>query len=165
MTKVIFQETQRFRQIWIWVLLLGITGVSLGSLFFFERAVPLNIGNLAFPVGMLILLISLFLGLTLSTRITENSLSFRYFPFTKWKVFRFEEIEALELVEYNGLWEYGGWGIKWNGDTWSYTTSGKWGILVKTFDKKFLLGTQQPEQVRRVIDEFKARKSAQNPEN
>jgi hypothetical protein len=164
MTKVIFQETQRFRQFWIWVLILGITGVSLGSLFFFERAIPLNIGNLAIPVGMLILLISLFLGLTLSTRITENSLSYRYYPFTRWRTFRFEEIETLEVVEYNGLWEYGGWGIKWNGDTWSYTTGGKWGIIVKTNDKKFLLGTQQPEQVRQVIAEFNARKSAQNSE-
>ena len=164
MTKVIFQETQRFRQFWIWVLILGITGVSLGSLFFFERAIPLSIGNLAFPVGMLILLISLFLGLTLSTRITENSLSYRYYPFTRWRTFRFEEIETLDVVEYNGLWEYGGWGIKWNGDTWSYTTGGKWGIIVKTNDKKFLLGTQQPEQVRQVIAEFNARKSAQNSE-
>jgi hypothetical protein len=165
MTKVIFQETQHFRQIWIWTLLLGITGVSLGSLFFFERDVPLNIGNLAFPVGMLLLLISLFLKLTLATRITENSLSYRYFPFTRWRTFRFEEIEALDLVEYNGLWEYGGWGIKWNGDTWSYTTGGKWGIIVKTTDKKFLLGTQKPEEVRQVIDELKARKSAQQPED
>ena len=164
MTAIIFQETQRFRQIWIWTLLLGITGVSLGSLFFFERDVPLNIGNLAFPVGMLLLLISIFLKLTLATRITENSLSYRYFPFTRWRTFRFEEIEALEVVEYNGLWEYGGWGIKWNGDTWSYTTGGKWGIMVKTTDKKFLLGTQQPEQVKQVIAEFKAFKLAQQPQ-
>lgn len=163
MTKVIFQEIQRFRQIWIWTLLLGITGVSLGSLFFFERDVPLNIGNLAFPVGMLLLLISIFLKLTLATRITENSLSYRYFPFTRWRTFRFEEIKALDLVEYNGLWEYGGWGIKWNGDTWSYTTGGKWGIMVKTTDKKFLLGTQKPEEVRQVIDRFKAFKLAQQP--
>ena len=37
MTKVIFQETQRFRQIWIWAILLGVTGISLGSIFFMER--------------------------------------------------------------------------------------------------------------------------------
>ncbi len=165
MTAVIFQETQRFRQVWIWVLILGITGVSLGSLFFLNRDTPLNIGDLAFPVGMLMLVNCLFLGLTLSTRITENSLSFRYYPFTRWRTFRFEEIESMELREYNGLWEYGGWGIKWNGDSWSYTTGGKWGVIVKTTDKKFLLGTQQPEQIRQVIAEFKARNSAQNSED
>jgi hypothetical protein len=165
MTKVIFQETQRFRQIWIWALILGISGFSVSSLFLLEDKAPLSFVDLAFPIGMILLLNILFLSFTLSTRIEADSLSYRFFPFTRWRTFRFEEIEALELVEYNGLWEYGGWGIKWNGDTWSYTTSGKWGIIVKTTDKKILLGTQKPEEVRQVINEFKARKSAQNSED
>ena len=165
MTKVIFQETQRFRQIWIWALILGISGFSISSLFLLEDKDPLSFVDLAFPIGMILLLNVLFLSFTLSTRIEADSLSYRFFPFTRWRTFRFEEIEALELVEYNGLWEYGGWGIKWNGDTWSYTTSGKWGIIVKTTDKKILLGTQKPEEVRQVINEFKARKSAQNSED
>ena len=165
MTQVLFQETQRFRQIWIWALILGISGVSLSSLFFLEDKPPLNFGDLAFPIGMILLLNTLFLSFTLTTRIEGDSLSYRFFPFTRWRTFRFEEIETLDLVEYNGLWEYGGWGLKWNGDSWSYTTGGKWGILVKTTNKKFLLGTQKPEQVRQVIDGFKTRKSARNPED
>ena len=165
MTKVIFQETQRFRQIWIWALILGISGFSISSLFLLEDKAPLSFVDLAFPLGMILLLNILFLSFTLSTRIEADSLSYRFFPFTRWRTFRFEEIEALDLVEYNGLWEYGGWGIKWNGDTWSYTTGGKWGIIVKTTDKKFLLGTQKPEEVRQVIDGLKARKSAQQPED
>ena len=164
MTAVNFQETQRFRQIWIWALILGISGFSVSSLFLLEDKAPLTFGDLAFPLGMILLLNILFLSFTLTTRIEADSLSYRFFPFTRWRTFRFEEIESMELREYNGLWEYGGWGIKWNGDSWSYTTGGKWGILVKTSDKKFLLGTQQPEQVRQVIAEFKARKSAQNSE-
>lgn len=163
MTKVIFQETQRFRQIWIWVLILAITGVSLGSLFFLEDTSGLTFGDFAFPIGMALLLNVLFLSFTLSTRIEADCLSYRFFPFTRWRTFRFVEIETLELVQYNGLWEYGGWGIKWNGDTWSYTTGGKWGILVKSTDKKFLLGTQKPEEVRQVLDGFKAFKLAQQP--
>ena len=165
MTKVIFQETQRFRQIWIWALILGISGFSISSLFLLEDKAPLSFVDLVFPLGMILLLNVLFLSFTLSTRIEADSLSYRFFPFTRWRTFRFEEIEALDLIEYNGLWEYGGWGIKWNGDTWSYTTGGKWGIIVKTTDKKFLLGTQKPEEVRQVINEFKARKSAQNSED
>ena len=165
MTKVIFQETQRFRQIWIWVLILGITVFSLGSLFFLEDKPALTFEDFAFPIGMVILLNVLFLSFTLSTRIEADSLSYRFFPFTRWRTFRFKEIEALHLIEYNGLWEYGGWGIKWNGDTWSYTTGGKWGIIIKTTNKKFLLGTQKPEEVREVIDRFKAFKLAQQPED
>jgi hypothetical protein len=164
MAQDIFQETQRFRQIWIWALILGITGISLGSLFLLEKDAPINFGDLAFPVGMLLLLNGLFLGLTLSTRIKGNSLSFRYYPFTRWRSYTFEAIDAMELIEYNGLWEYGGWGIKWNGDSWSYTTGGKWGILVKTQGKKFLLGTQKPEEAKQAIAQFLAFKSA-SPES
>ena len=165
MTKVIFQETQRFRQIWIWALILGISGFSISSLFLLEDKAPLSFVDLVFPLGMILLLNVLFLSFTLSTRIEADSLSYRFFPFTRWRTFRFKEIEALDLIEYNGLWEYGGWGIKWNGDTWSYTTGGKWGIIVKTTNKKFLLGTQKPEEVREVIDRFKAFKLAQQPED
>ena len=165
MAKVVFQEIQRFRQIWIWVLILGISTFSIGSLFFLEDKAPLTLMDLAFPIGMVLLLNVLFLSFTLSTRMEEDSLSYRFFPFTRWRTFRNEEVETIDLVEYNGLWEYGGWGIKWNGDTWSYTTGGKWGIIVKTTNKKFLLGTQKPEEVRQVIDRFKAFKLAQQPED
>jgi hypothetical protein len=113
---------------------------------------------------MILLLNILFLSFTLTTRIEADSLSYRFFPFTRWRTFRFEEIEAMELREYNGLWEYGGWGIKWNGDSWSYTTGGKWGILVKTQGKKFLLGTQKPEEAKQAIAQFLAFKSA-SPES
>ena len=94
------------------------------------------------------------------TDVAWNSLSFRYYPFTRWRTYRFEAIDAMELVEYNGLWEYGGWGIKWNGDSWSYTTGGKCGILVKTEGKKFLLGTHKPEEAKRAIAQFLAFKSS-----
>jgi hypothetical protein len=66
----------------------------------------------------------------------------------------------MELIQYDGLFEYRGWGIKWNGDSWSYTTGGKWGILVKTKNKKFLLGTQNPEGAKQAIAQFIAFKSA-----
>jgi hypothetical protein len=160
MAKIVFQETQRFRQIWIWAILLGVTGISLGALFFMERDAPLDFSDIVFPIGMLLLLNLLFLSFKLSTRIKEDRLSFRFFPFTRWRSYRFEAIDAMELVEYNGLWEYGGWGIKWNGDSWSYTTGGKWGILVKTRGKKFLIGTHKPEEAKQAIAQFLAFKSA-----
>jgi hypothetical protein len=160
MAKIVFQETQRFRQIWIWAILLGVTGISLGSIFFMERDAPLDFSDITFPTGMLLLLNLLFLSFKLSTRIVVDRISYRFFPFTRWRSYRFEAIDSMDLVEYNGLWEYGGWGIKWNGDSWSYTTGGKWGILVKTQSKKFLIGTQKPEEAKQAIAQFLAFKSA-----
>jgi hypothetical protein len=160
MAKIVFQETQRFRQIWIWAILLGVTGISLGSIFFMEIDAPLDFSDITFPTGMLLLLNLLFLSFKLSTRIVVDRISYRFFPFTRWRSYRFEAIDSMDLVEYNGLWEYGGWGIKWNGDSWSYTTGGKWGILVKTQGKKFLLGTQKPGEAKQAIAQFLAFKSA-----
>ena len=160
MAKIVFQETQRFRQIWIWAILLGVTGISLGSIFFMGRDAPLDFSDITFPTGMLLLLNLLFLSFKLSTRIVVDRISYRFFPFTRWRSYRFEAIDSMDLVEYNGLWEYGGWGIKWNGDSWSYTTGGKWGILVKTQGKKFLLGTQKPDEAKQAIAQFLAFKSA-----
>ena len=151
MAKVVFQEIQRFRQIWIWVLILGISTFSIGSLFFLEDKAPLTLMDLAFPIGMVLLLNVLFLSFTLSTRMEEDSLSYRFFPFTRWRTFRNEEVQTMELVE-------------WNGDTWSYTTGGKWGILVQTKKKKILLGTQTPEEAKKAIAQFLALKSA-SPES
>ena len=84
----------------------------------------------------------------------SESISYSYFPFLGQRKYNWKEIESIELIEYKALADYGGWGIKWNGDNWSYTTGGTHGILIKTKDKKFLLGTQHPTEVKKVIDHF-----------
>jgi hypothetical protein len=118
--------------------------------------------GIVFPIGILALVNILLFKMELKTRIDQDSLSFRYFPFIKERKYRFEEIDSMDLIEYNGLLEYGGWGIKWNFDSWSYTTGGKHGILVKTKKKKFLLGTQKPAEAQKAIDQFNEFKSQSN---
>lgn len=156
MANFIFQETQRFRQFWIWAILILVIGFALGSTFFsteenldWQHSIPFGI------VGLVFLLL---LKLELNIKIDQDSLSFSYFPFLRERTYSFKDLDSLELIEYNGLLEYGAWGIKWNLDSWSYTTGGNHGILVKTAMKKFLLGTQKPEDAKRVIalfNEFK----------
>ena len=98
MAKIVFQETQRFRQIWIWAILLGVTGISLGSIFFMERDAPLDFSDITFPTGMLLLLNLLFLSFTLSTRIVVDRISYRFFPFTRWRSYRFEAIDSMNCL-------------------------------------------------------------------
>lgn len=157
MAEYIFQEIQRFRQFWIWGILILVTGIVVGSFFFSSEAT--SDWDLAIPLGIIGLVFLFFIKLELKIRIDQYSLSFSYFPFIKERKYRFEEIDSMELIEYNGLLEYGGWGIKWNLDSWSYTTGGKHGILVKTKKKKFLLGTQKPEEAQKAIDQFNEFKS------
>ena len=155
MTPPIFNETQRFRQIWIWVILLGVTALALGTMVNQLLNDPqTRLGELIIPVGVLFFVNGLFFSMRLTTRLDEYSLTFTYFPFLRKKVYPLSELVSMELIAYNGLLEYGGWGIKWNGDCWSYTTGGTHGILVKTKDKKFLLGTQNPEKAREAIEYF-----------
>jgi len=155
MASPIYTETQQFRQIWIWLILLGVTALVVGAMVNKLLNDPLaSPVELLFPVVLLLFINGLFFSMQLTTRIDSIALSFCYFPFLINRKYSWEEIESLTVITYNGLTEYGGWGIKWNGECWSYTMGGKWGILVQTSSKKFLLGTQNPEKVREVISYF-----------
>jgi hypothetical protein len=155
MANYIFKETQRFTQKSIWLLLVFVTGVVLFSAYMKE----LNFSDIMIPMGIIGLVFVLFLLLTLKITIDSESLSFSYFPFVRKRKFNFSEIESLELKEYNSLWEYGGWGLRYNFDSWAYNTGGKFGFMVKTKDKKFLLGTHKPEEAQKAIAMFEAYKS------
>ena len=155
MTPPIYKETQQIRQVWIWAILLTVTGIAGGTMIYqLINDTQTSLGELILPVGVLVFVNGLFFSMRLTTRLDASSLTFTYFPFLRKKVYPLSELASMELIAYNGLLEYGGWGIKWNGDCWSYTTGGTHGILVKTKDKKFLLGTQKPEEVKKAIDHF-----------
>ena len=152
MANFIFQESQRFRQFWIWAVLILVTGIAAGSTIFSTEAA--FDWEHATPFGILAMAFLLFFKSELKTRIDRDSLRFSFSPFIKERKYRFQDIVSMELIEYNGLLEYGGWGIKWNGNSWSYTTSGKYGILVKTSNKKILLGTQKPREAKAAVAQF-----------
>jgi hypothetical protein len=161
MSSPIFNETQRFRQVWIWAILLCITAIAVGTMIYQLLNDPeTNLGELIIPVGILVFVNGLFFSMRLTTRMDASSLTFSYSPFLIQRKYDWVKIESMDLIAYNGLLEYGGWGIKWNGDCWSYTTGGTHGILVKTKDKKFLLGTQNPEKAREAIVYFMEIKSS-----
>ena len=163
MATPIYNETQRFRQIWIWAILLGVTALVMGAMVNKLLNDPqATLVELIFPVVLLLLINGLFFSMRLTTRIDASSLTFSYFPFLSQRKYDWTIIESMELITYNGLVDYGGWGIKWNGECWSYTTGGKWGILVRTSTKKFLLGTHHPEKVKEVISYFMEIKSSSN---
>lgn len=160
MSHCVFTETQRFKSLWIWTILIGVIGITSWALFFTDPSKPTEGWSMAIPLGILLFVFVLFINLKLKIRIDPVSLSYSYYPIIKERKYRFENIESLELIEYNGLLEYGGWGIKWNLDSWSYTTGGKHGIMVKTNGKKFLLGTHEPQEAQKAIAEFHKFKSA-----
>jgi hypothetical protein len=154
MAEYTFKETQRFRQIWIWIILFLVNGLSVWAMFFANPPKPTEGWENLVPILILLLVNALFLSLRLKTQINSNSLRFSFFPLLREKSYSFDQIESLEVIEYNPLSNYGGWGIRFNFDSWAYTTGGNFGIMVNTKSKKFLLGTQKPEEAKKAIAHF-----------
>lgn len=159
MAQYVFKETQKFTQIWILAILLLVNSITVWGMFFTNPPKPTEGWENVVAITILLLVNGLLLSLTLKTRITSTSLSFSFFPFIQERKYSFGEIESMELIEYNSLLKYGGWGIRYNFDSWAYNTGGKFGIMVTTKSKKFLLGTHKPEEAEKAITHFLETKS------
>ena len=159
-----FTETQKFRQWWLWALLLAIAG-----LFGYGLYQQLYLGipwgtNPASDTALLVTglvpigLIVLFLTLRLDTHIDETGISYRFFPFQRrFKTIAWSEIEQAYIRQYNPIVDYGGWGLRLGlfGKGRAYNVKGNQGLqIVFKNGKKFLIGTQQPEALERVIHQF-----------
>ncbi|MBS9525022.1 hypothetical protein KIH41_11080 [Litoribacter ruber] len=154
-----FEETQRFRQPWIWMLL-GVLTLYVG----YEVAINWDQNKTftqAYPLLVVISVLLLFLTMRLQTRVVNGQLFYKYTPIiNSWRKYSFDEIETMELITYNSLLQFGGWGIRFNADAWLYNVAGKHGIKVVTAKQKFIIGTSKPEEAALIIEQFKAHKHA-----
>jgi hypothetical protein len=150
MAQYIFKETQRFTQPWIWAILLIVTGITVYGI----STQPFEGWEAIIPLLIVGLVIALIFSMQLKTRIDETGLTFSFFPLIKKRKYNLDQIESLELIEYNSLVKFGGWGIRYNLDMWGYNVGGKHGLIVTLKDKKFLLGTQKPVEIQKAIDQF-----------
>ena len=159
----IYIEEQRFNQTW---LLLGLAiafivvgfpiiknwnTISQGS--FLE--IMANFG------GFLIILfvVLLFKFFKLKTRIDEKGIYYQYLPFHfSYRFLPWNSISKCYIRNYNAIFEYGGWGLKFSftkhrGE--SFTVKGNIGLQIALLNgKKILIGTQKKEEIQRVIDTY-----------
>ena len=139
-----FREVQRFRQLWIWVLL---GGVSLLMIAFG----PISWGGLVVVGAVAMLLYSL----RLETEVRADGIYLKMWPLHR-SVRRipWSEIERYESTQYSPLQEFGGWGIRWTPGKLAYNVSGDRGIRIeRTTGRVVLVGSQRPEELVRSIDE------------
>lgn len=132
MNENVFEEVQRFDQWWLWVLLVGMTVLIFWS--------PANLG------ALILFLVSLFfLVIRLKTRISEEGIRFRFFPFIS-RNYSWKKIESAEVVDYGFV---GGWGIRlFTAYGTVYNVKGRKGLAVKMKNgKKFCVGTQRPSEL------------------
>jgi hypothetical protein len=152
-----FEEIQRFRQPWLWAML-----IALQLLFLYGLVQQLILGKqfgdnpapdilLVFLSLIPFFIIILFGVMHLKTTIGEENIEILFFPFTK-VIINKEEIEKAQVREYKALMEYGGWGIRY-GNGKAYTTGGNQGLQLQLKDgRKILIGTQKPTEIQQAID-------------
>lgn len=153
-----FYEEQKFRQAWLWTLLIGAALVSLwGS--YQQLVVGDPIGNHPVADGLLavlalipVALLVLFWIMKLSTTLSEQGVAMQYFPFLH-KRWTWQEIEKAEVREYRPLAEYGGWGFRRVSKGWAYSVAGKHGLeLTLKNGKVVMIGTQRPEAMQQWLN-------------
>ena len=153
-------ESQRFRNPWLWVLLITVNVLFL--IFGLKQLIwnipfgdkPAPDGLLAFLMAIPLLILLLFACSNLKTKFNEEQLEIRFFPFLK-KQFLFNDIQSMEIITYSPFFDFGGWGIRWNMEGWAYIVSGNQGLSVRMKDgKKYLIGIQNPEKYQKLLEQF-----------
>lgn len=164
--RVSFYEVQRFRQTWVLALVLPIS-LFLIVLFGYGMIKQLILGHpwggrplsdtalaiigplwILFGVG----LAYLFYSLKLVTEVQTDGLYVRFFPLTHHKI-PFENIKHCEGRTYSPIREFGGWGIRYGKRGKAYNVSGNQGVQLELSNgKRFLIGSQRPEELARAIE-------------
>ena len=154
---VSFNEEQKMDQWWLRVLMLGSAAVMAWAVYatWGENELYENIGMaVGFWASMILgfLVFAMVWFWKLTTRIDNYGINVKC-PFVNKKV-TWDEIESLELLDYGFI---GGWGIRISTKYGTaYNTSGSKGMAVTLKNKKkFLVGTQREEELKRIVEKWK----------
>lgn len=155
-TQIFFSEKQRFRQIWLWVVLLSLDAFSFYA--FYNQVInkhqfgnrPMSNNDLLFALVLLVVLTLLFFVLRLDTEINSDGIYVRFYPFQQtFKKYTWNEMQAAFVRQYNPIGDYGGRGIRFGflGKGRAYNISGNKGIqIIFNDNRKLLIGTLKPEE-------------------
>jgi hypothetical protein len=151
-----FYEIQRFRQWWLWLIIVFVLGFSaynsIGNAEFFSTT------ELIISLAIPILIFLLFFIIKLETKIDALGIRVRLFPFHfQFKYFPWKSIEKAYIREYSPLMDYGGWGLRIVsfGRGKAYNISGNMGLqLIFKDGKKLLIGTQKSVEIKKFIAEI-----------
>lgn len=155
-----FKEEQRFNQIWVWAILIAPMVMVLSQLAIAitgkEEFKTEDI--IAFPFLILVftVLIIWFKRMVLETVISAEGINIHYKGLFTKKQFPKSEILKAEIVTYDPLWHYGGWGLRYSSKRgWCYNVAGDKGLkLTLSNGKTVMIGTQQPEEIDSILKSF-----------
>ena len=159
-SEVVFKEEQRFRQLWLWAIVILASIIPWLGLII-QVILGQKLGNNPAPNWIIILIWLVFgigfplffYSIRLITEVRKDGIYIRFFPFhRKFKIFHYAEIESYAAREYKPIREYGGWGIRCRLGGMAYNVYGNKGVrLILKSKKKILIGTQKPEEFYKAI--------------
>lgn len=153
-----FTEKQRFTQWWLWLLLSAVMIYTIYN--FIEDRQYFSTPELAISILIPVLVIILFLVIRLETRIDEQGISVRFFPFQiTFRYYPWRNIKKAYVRKYSPLTEYGGWGMRQGlfGKGKAYNVKGNQGLqIILNDEKKVLIGTQKFEEMEEFLTEIKS---------
>jgi len=158
---VLFRETQRFRQVCLWLLLLLIAA-SIWVGFIAQIVLRKPLGSRPSP-DVLIVIFWTFFGLffplffrslNLPTEVRVDGLHYRFFPNHRtFQKIHFEEIKQYYVRTYSAFKDYVGYGVRYKKKGKAYNVSGNKGILLELIDgKRILFGSHRPEEFMHALD-------------
>ena len=152
---VYFREEQRFRQIWVWLLVGLVAGIAwYGTIVQLIYKKPF--GSNPAPDSLMLMIwvifglgLPLFFGsLRLKTEVRSDGVYVRFIPLHRsFQTYPRENIEKCEVVTYRPLRDYGGYGIRYGSQGKAYNVSGNSGVKLHLKGKKpIMIGSQSSEQ-------------------
>jgi hypothetical protein len=159
----IFIEEQKFTQIWLFIgLAIALIVVSIPIAKDWGNISRGSFGEMLNDLGGILVILfafALFNFFKLRTRIDEKGVYYQYLPFHfSYRFLPWNSIAKCYVRNYNAIFEYGGWGLKFSfrkkrGK--SFTVKGNVGLqLLLTNGKHLLIGTQKREEIQRTIDTY-----------
>jgi len=170
MKHVEFEESQRFTQKWVWIIV--ILPLLVWVVAFIQQVILRKpFGNHpASDLGLVLFgvicaaTILFFARIRLKTRVSDEGIYYRVtlLQFRDQFIAK-EQIAAYEVRKYHAVREFGGYGIRYGGRKYgkAFNMSGNMGLqLVLQNGQKILIGTQKPDELRRVMDRLMQKPSA-----
>lgn len=159
----IFIEEQKFTQSWLFIgLAIAFAVVTIPIVkdwAHISQSSFLEMLNDLGGVLVILFVFTLFNFFKLKTRIDENGVYYQYLPFHfTYRFLPWNMIAKCYVRNYNAIFEYGGWGLKFSFTKKrgkSFTVKGAVGLQLELQNgKKILIGTQKKQEIQRTIETY-----------
>lgn len=157
----VFKEKQNFRKKFTFILLIAICLFSVYTAFKYAMEHLdgdidlLQFFTLLLPIGVAFLIGNM----SLSTRIDEQGIQYRFFPFhLSYRKIRWSDLDKCYVREYSPIAEYGGWGFRISflrKKGTAFSVKGNLGLQLELKNgKKILLGTEKRTEIEQTISKY-----------